>query len=244
MTRSCGIITQARYGSTRLPAKILKPLGDRTVLEHHLDRLRASGLPVYVATTVEPESSQIVEICREREVGFFKGSIDDVLDRFFQCAKHFGLDVIVRVTSDCPLIDGQVIAEALKEYRKHDGTDVYLSNGQNRTFPRGFDFEIFSFQMLEEAHRNAIEIHEREHVTPYMYSGGISNVRIEHFMREIDSSKYRVTLDTDKDYELIKVLFDEYDCAAKSCDEIIAILERNTQLHEMNRHVEQKKLGE
>ena len=150
MTR-VGVITQARTTSTRLPGKVLLEVGGRTLLDHHLDRLATSGLGVYVATTVNATDDGIVELARRRGVGVHRGSEDDVLARYHECAVANDLDVVVRVTSDCPLIDGRVIAEGVAEFLRQDDPRLYLSNVVARTFPRGFDFEIFGAPLLAEA---------------------------------------------------------------------------------------------
>ena len=165
MTR-VGIITQARTGSTRLPGKVLQEVGGKTLLEHHLTRLLASGLPVYVATTTDPADDPIVEIAERLGCGVHRGSEDDVLARFHDTAVAFGLDVIVRVTSDCPLVDGDLIASAVEQYVAAEDPWLYLSNTQIRTFPRGFDFEIFGIGALAMAHSQAKGGPLREHVTP------------------------------------------------------------------------------
>ncbi|MDB5255829.1 MAG: acylneuraminate cytidylyltransferase, partial [Chitinophagaceae bacterium] len=145
------IVTQARIGSTRLPSKVLLPVKGKTLLEYHYQRLLSSKLPVIVATTVRKEDDKIAAFCQERNIDFSRGSEDDVLSRYLECARVFELESIVRVTSDCPLIDGQMVAKAVAEYESFRNKRIYYSNTLERTFPRGFDMEIFSRELLEEA---------------------------------------------------------------------------------------------
>lgn len=243
MTR-VGIVTQARTGSTRLPGKVLLEVGGKTLLEHHLDRLEASGLPVLVATTTDEADDRIVEIASGRGLGVHRGSEDDVLARFHDTAVAFGLDVIVRVTSDCPLIDGALIATAVEEYLAADDPWLYLSNTQVRTFPRGFDFEIFGIGALAMAHAQAKGAPLREHVTPYITDPKNPWTRPRDVVWPGDASTYRVTVDTAEDLELVRTLIEEYDAAALSVGQIIALLDEHPELVAINAHVEQKKLGE
>jgi spore coat polysaccharide biosynthesis protein SpsF len=238
-----GIVTQARTTSTRLPRKVLLPVGGKTLLEHHLARLSASGLPVFVATTTNPSDDEIASIASGLGLGVHRGSESDVLSRFHETAAAFGLDVIVRVTSDCPLIDGALIASAVAEYLQSDDPWLYLSNTQVRSFPRGFDFEIFSVGALAMAHAQARKPAEREHVTPAIY-GNTDWVRRRDVVWPEDKSGYRVTLDTEDDLTLIRTLIEEYDATSLSCGEIIAVLDEHPDLVAINAHVEQKKLGE
>jgi spore coat polysaccharide biosynthesis protein SpsF len=237
-----GIITQARTTSTRLPRKVLLEVVGKTILEHHIDRLKLSNYPVYVATSTNTTDNVIVAICENVEVPYYRGSELDVLSRYYGCAKKFDLDIIVRVTSDCPLIDGELIKEAIATYLSQP-ENSYLSNSLERSYPRGFDFEVFSFDALERANKNATEIFEREHVTPYIRNTEKNkNVTLMNFKRLKDASKYRITLDEEDDWKLIKELIEKYQASSKKAEEIISILETHNYLYEMNAHVEQKKI--
>ena len=138
-----GIISQARMTSTRLPEKVLKLIGGNPMLKYHTDRLKESGMPVFIATTVNKTDDPIVAFCQEENIPFYRGSENNVLSRYYECAKENKLDVIVRVTSDCPLVDGELIRKAWEDYKDSFKKYSYISNGVNRTYPRGFDFEIF-----------------------------------------------------------------------------------------------------
>ncbi|MDX6240537.1 MAG: spore coat polysaccharide biosynthesis protein SpsF, partial [Kribbellaceae bacterium] len=134
-TSKIGIITQARATSTRLPAKVLLTAGGRTFLEHHLDRLRATDLPVIVATTTNAADEPIVEIAEKAGIPVFRGSELDVLNRFAGAIREYGLDGVVRVTSDCPLIDPDVVVAGVDRFRAEDDENLYVSNCLERTYP-------------------------------------------------------------------------------------------------------------
>jgi spore coat polysaccharide biosynthesis protein SpsF len=240
-----GIVTQARVGSTRLPAKALLPLGSESVLGMHLRRLRATNYNVYVATTFEERSNEIIDIASAQNVMTWQGSIDDVLSRYYTCAKHFSLDVIVRVTSDCPLISPELIREGVERFVSLDNwQNSYLSNTQIRSYPRGFDFEVFSFSQLESAYLNCLELRYREHVTPYLYMQAVDNNRIAFHHKDFDISRadWRITLDTPLDYELIRRLVDDFGADNLTYSELMSVLDKEPALKEINREVEQKKI--
>lgn len=243
MTR-VGIITQARTTSTRLPRKVLIEVAGKTLLDHHLDRLAASRLPVLVATTSNATDDEIAALAADRGLVVYRGSESDVLSRFHECAEENGLDVVVRVTSDCPLIDGELIASAVQEYVEAGDPWLYLSNALERTFPRGFDFEVFSAKALADAHAHAGEAAQREHVTPYLYANGSGRIHLRNIAWREDKSGYRVTLDTPDDLALIRALIEDHQAASLPCGEIIGVLDQHPELVAINRHVEQKKLGE
>jgi spore coat polysaccharide biosynthesis protein SpsF len=236
------IISQARIGSTRLPSKVLLPVKGKVLLAYHYERLLQSGLPVIIATTVRSEDDQIAAFCEERNIAFSRGSEDDVLSRYLECARKFELDTIVRVTSDCPLIDGYSVGQAVKEYEKFDNKQLYYSNTLERTFPRGFDLEIFSRELLEEAGAKAVLASDREHVTPFIWNNRTGDVIIRQFRADRDTSGYRITVDTKEDFELIRQLIEVYQADSLSAADIIQLLDTHPELKEINAHIEQKKI--
>ncbi len=244
MSHRVGVITQARTTSTRLPGKVMMTAAGRTLLDHHLDRLAAAGLEVYVATTVNATDDPIVELAEARGLGVHRGSEDDVLSRFTGCIEEFSLSTVVRVTSDCPLIDGALVARGIEIFEAAEDPWTYVSNGLERTYPRGFDFEVFSAQALLDAGENAHEQPEREHVTPYLYANRSGRMSLRNLSRTADASAYRVTLDTAEDLQVIRTLIEEHDAAALDVDQIIAVLDAHPELAALNAHVEQKKLGQ
>ncbi len=238
-----GVITQARVRSTRLPGKVLIEAAGRTMLDHHIDRLTAAGLDVHVATTDHPDDDRVAGLVQRRGLPVFRGSEEDVLSRFAGCARAHELDIVVRVTSDCPLIDGDVVAHGvtrfLELYETH-GDDVYVSNTLERTYPRGLDFEVVSAEALFRADRGATRPSEREHVTPWLYAGPH---RLAHVVQQrwpVDRSHYRVTLDTAEDLELLRQLLEDHGAAALDCAGIIAVLDEHPDLVALNAEVAQK----
>ena len=244
-----GVITQARTTSTRLPNKILLRAGGRTLLDHHLDRLEAAGLDVYVATTVNASDDPVVALAEGRGLPVHRGSEHDVLARFAGCVTAYEIDTVVRVTSDCPLIDGALVREAVGLYAAANDPWLYVSNGLERTYPRGFDLEVFSAEALLDADQHATEEPHREHVTPYLYANCSGRMTLRNLARpadaeDRDAAAYRVTLDTSDDLALIRTLIEDHDAAAKDVEQIIAILDAHPELVGLNAHIEQKKLGQ
>jgi len=228
--------------STRLPGKILMKIGGKTLLEYHVERLRWSGLHIVIATTVNKTDDPIVELCGKLGVPVFRGDENDVLSRYYGAMEEFCFDPIVRVTSDCPLIDGYLIEDALKKYQQAKNPWLYASNCLERTYPRGFDFEIFSKEMLKEAFEKATAPAEREHVTPYLHQNLHGKTKFMSLTRSPDLGSYRLTVDEPDDFKLMEKLILDFDCGSKSESEIGQILLNNPELQKINSHVEQKKV--
>lgn len=241
MTR-VGILTQARTGSTRLPGKVLLPLGEGTVLRHHLARAATSGLPVVVATSDRPADDAVAQEASRCGVPHVRGSEHDVLDRFARAAAADRLDVVVRVTSDCPLIDGALVARAVRTWLAVDDPWAYVSTGLQRTYPRGFDVEVFGGPALQVAARSATRAADREHVTPWFYRGGDPRVRPVALTQERDDSDLRVTLDTADDLRLLRALVEDHGALGLDLDGIVGLLRSRPDLVALNAHVEQKPL--
>jgi spore coat polysaccharide biosynthesis protein SpsF len=239
-----GIVTQARTTSTRLPRKVLTEVAGRTLLDHHLDRLGATGLPVVVATTTNTGDDEIVSLCSARGVPVFRGSEDDVLGRFHGAVTQEGYDVVVRVTSDCPLVDGGLVASAVERFLAEGDPWVYLSNTQPHTYHRGLDLEVFSAEALDDADRHATEPFEREHVTPYLNRNVSGRMRIENVAADEDASDLRITVDTEDDLALVRALVEEHGAASLGWRELVRLLRAHPELVALNAHVHQKKLGE
>jgi len=233
------IIIQARMTSTRLPGKVLLPLCGKTVLEVMLDRLQSFKDDIIIATTNDGSEKPIVDLCKKLGVKYYRGDTDNVLERYHDSAVAFGAkvgDTIVRLTSDCPLIDGQLVKEIISFY--HDNSFEYVSNCVHRTYPRGLDVEVFSFQSLKDAMQNATENSEKEHVTPYIKE----HVKVGDFVDCHDHSKYRLTLDEEDDYCAIQEIYKKLDYDVDfSYTKLIDLLEKNPYVYEINAHIEQKK---
>lgn len=165
------IIVQARMTSTRLPGKVLKRIMDKPLLEYQIERLQRVSLAdeTVIATTINVSDIPIEELCRHLAIPFFRGSENDVLARYHDTALKHDADIIVRVTSDCPLIDPIVIDRVIGFFKDNYGVYDYVSNVQTRTYPRGLDCEVFTSSVLDEIYLKASEPPDREHVTPYIY---------------------------------------------------------------------------
>ncbi|WP_339846699.1 glycosyltransferase family protein [Paenibacillus sp. FSL W7-1088] len=237
-------IIQARMGSTRLPGKVMKMLGDRTVLGHVITRVLAipSVDQVIVATTTNDEDEVICSEAANYGVDYYRGSQEDVLSRYYEAAREGNADVVVRITSDCPLLDPIISNEVIQHFIEN-GYD-YSSSGLSGTFPRGLDTEVFTFRALEKSFQQAKREYEREHVTPYIY-GNRDLFRVHEYDSIQNYSQYRLTLDTNEDWELISRIFHElYSGGIFHIKEIIELFERYPDLPLINAEVIQKKLGE
>ena len=207
------VITQARSGSTRLPNKVLKEIEGKSLLQIHIDRIKKAKLvdDIYIATTDNESDNVIEELAKELQVKFYRGSEDDVLDRFYQTIKNVNPDFIVRLTSDCPLIDPKLIDEVVKE-AKSQSLDYY-SNGLVENYPDGQDIEVIKFTALEKAWKEATLQSEREHVTPYIRKNstffGESLFSSNNHNLDKSYSHVRLTVDEDKDFEVIKLLIND-----------------------------------
>jgi spore coat polysaccharide biosynthesis protein SpsF len=207
------LITQARIGSTRLPGKVLKEVAGKSLLQIHLDRLQKCFRisEIIVATTTKMEDSIIYDKAIEWGLSASRGSESDVLDRFYQAVKDKKADWIVRVTSDCPLIDAELVDKVIA-FAQENEVD-YCSNGFIENYPDGQDVEVFKFSALETAWKNAKLLSEREHVTPYIrnnsdYKGGTVFTAL-NYPCEFDFSKIRMTVDESRDFELIALLINK-----------------------------------
>ena len=203
-------ITQARAGSTRLPGKILKTIGHQTLLEIHIERILKSETisQLIVATTVQPDDKQIFDLVSDMGIRAFRGSENDVLDRFYQAVKEEGADYIVRLTSDCPLIDAKLIDKVVR-YTIENDLD-YCTNTLLTKYPDGQDVEVFKFSALEAAWKHGKLKSEREHVTPYIrnnstFCGG-TLFKSSNFEEGFDYGDLRMTVDEAQDFTVIQNL--------------------------------------
>ncbi len=198
-------IVQARMASTRLPGKVLKPLGEKVVLEHVLERLSLCKLidKIVVATTLDSGDDELVEWCTNYGVSCFRGDRDDVLSRFYFCALEYKADEIIRVTSDNPLIDPTIVDKTI-ELRRSKDCD-YTANNIEKTFPHGLDAEVISFKALEEAHLEASEPFEREHVTQFVRHRP-ERYNMANLSASANWHDIRVTLDEEDDHQLIEII--------------------------------------
>ena len=199
-------MVQARMGSTRLPNKVLMELEGKSILEHAINRISAAEHidEAVIVTTIEKRDLAIVGKCAELGIRVFCGSENDVLDRFYQAAKLLKPDHVVRALCDCPLADPKVVDKIIETHLEA-GVD-YTSNTIKPTYPDGIDLEVFTFNALKTAWKEAKLSSEREHVTPYIYKHPekFKLLNVEH---EKDVSKKRWTVDEEKDYEFVKQIY-------------------------------------
>ena len=203
-------ITQARTGSSRLPGKVLKTIEGKPLLTLHLERILGAKKinQLMVATTTAHQDDEIAELVSKLNLPVYRGSVENVLDRFYQAAKAYQPEWLVRLTADCPLIDPLLIDEII-DMALVNNVD-YCSNTLKPTFPDGMDVEVFKFSALEKAWNEATSTSDKEHVTPYIHQNS-SFYNKEPFTslnytNPIDYASVRLTVDENKDYEVIKAL--------------------------------------
>lgn len=199
-------IIQARMGSTRLPGKVLKEVSGHPMLWHVVTRVRWARTldTVVVATSHNASDNPVVAFCEQEGIRCFRGSEDDVLDRYYQAAGWIGADVVVRITADCPLIDPIVVERIVSVYL--EGGCDYASNAIERTYPDGLDVEVFSFETLQRAWREASLISEREHVTPYIWKNE-QVFELRQVTQDVDLSDLRWTVDEPEDLEFVRGIY-------------------------------------
>lgn len=233
-------ILQARLSSQRLPNKVLAPILGRPLLLRAVERVaRARSIDrLLIATSRDPADDPLVEMCREAGVDCYRGSLNDVLDRFYQAASQRGADEIVRLTGDNPLVDPDLIDEIVAYHRT--GKFDYTSNSVERTFPYGLDVEVLPMSMLELAWRVASRPYDREHVTTY-HRARPDELRLGHYKDSVDRSQCRWTVDEPADLELVRQIYAElYPQNPKfTRHDVHVLMARRPELAALNAHVGQ-----
>jgi spore coat polysaccharide biosynthesis protein SpsF len=228
-------IIQARLGSTRLPGKVLADICGKPLLQRLIQRVSATqGISrVVVATTTDLADDELAGWCVAHDVPVYRGSVNDVLDRFWQCAQQHPAEFIVRVTADDPLKDPQIIAQALALCASASEVD-YASNTLHPTYPEGLDIEVVRFRTLERAACEAKLPSEREHVMPYVWKHPDRFV-LRNFSMQPDLSHWRWTVDKPADLELMRRIFTHFaDQPLVSYQAVIAWLKENPELLAIN----------
>jgi spore coat polysaccharide biosynthesis protein SpsF len=233
---------QARMTSRRLPGKVLAPIAGQPMLARVISRTRRarSLTGIWVLTSEDASDDPIEELCKDLGIPCFRGSLDDVLDRFVAAARIADPDIIVRVTADCPLIDPDVIDRTV-DVLIGDPKVVYAATrmpGQ-RTFPVGIDVEAFRSEALERSGDIARDRYQREHVTPWFYDGSQTEP-IVHVQSERDLGRHRWTVDTPEDLTFIRALWPLLPSDDAGYEEIADILEMHPELRAINAHVRQR----
>jgi spore coat polysaccharide biosynthesis protein SpsF len=242
MNEKAPIITviQTRRGSSRLPDKVLMPVQGKPLFLRQVERVAAARLAgrIIVATTLDAQDDVIEEICRQEGLDCFRGHATDVLDRHYQAALRFPADTVIKIPSDCPLIDPAVIDQVIGFYLTNLSEFDFVSNLHPATFPDGNDVEIMPFGTLERAWREARRPLEREHTTPYIWENPelfrIGNVVMEGGVDH--SMTHRFTIDYAEDYAFIRAVFDELYPGNPEfgVNDILALLERRPDIYEIN----------
>jgi len=233
-------IIQARCGSTRFPAKVFADINGKPLIWHVVDRLRHAQKidKIIIATTVSPKDDRIEEWCKENGVDFFRGSEENVLNRYYSASEAFPSDYVVRITADDPFKEPAVIDAVINKLIE-EGYD-YVTNNLPPSFPEGLDCEAFKKSALDRSEKEAETAFEREHVTQYIYHhpeifkiGNVSNPE--------NLSYLRWTVDKDVDFEMVKAVYAHRNPANKGIllmDEILDILKANPEIEKINSEVE------
>jgi spore coat polysaccharide biosynthesis protein SpsF len=232
------VFVQARLGSTRLPAKVLREVLGKELLLHEIERIRKAKSvdEVVVITTTKKEDDRIANLCKKNDIPYFRGSEKDLLDRHYQAAKKFKADFVVKIPSDCPIVDPKIIDEVINLWLNNQDKFDYVSNYHEPTFPDGLDVEGCPFLILEIAWREAKKTHEREHTFPFIWDnpkrfrlGNIENPKGKMFMT------HRWTLDYEEDFIFLKEIIESFrDKPDFSMDDVLQLLNKNTLLKEIN----------
>ena len=226
-------IIQARMGSTRLPGKVLMDIVGKPMLWHVIERVKGCKKidSIVVATTSREEDKAVVELTKECGVETFAGSEEDVLDRYYQAAKKFDADPVVRITADCPVIDPQIVDEVINKYTE-EGYDVCGLSGE---FPDGLDVTVFSFETLEDAWRNAKLPSEREHVGPYMGKHP-GKFKLGEYVKFDNLGHHRWSVDEERDLHFIREMYSRLykPEAIFLTSDILSLLEREPDLLKIN----------
>ena len=232
-----GCIIQARMGSSRLPGKVLEKIDEnKSILDYVIQQLQVCKKieKIIVATTDLQEDDIICKQLDSKQIEFYRGSSDDVLDRYYQCAKKYSIDIIVRITADNPLVDPTIVDEVIKKYvnQKCD----FASNTIKRTFPYGTEVEVFSFNSLKKTWDNAKKPSEREHVTPFMYN--LKNkFHLENLENDNDFSFFRYTVDRIEDLKLVKEIIRNIQERPILLKHVITLYKKNPEIFKINKNI-------
>jgi spore coat polysaccharide biosynthesis protein SpsF len=226
-------IIQARMSSTRLPGKIMADINGKPMLFHVVSRAQQAksiNLAV-VATSAHAEDDTVWAFCRNEGILCFRGSLEDVLDRYYQAARYFEADVVVRLTADCPLLDSLVIDKVVQTF--HTGPYDYASNTLEPTYPDGLDTEVFLVDALTRAWQEARLRSERENVTSYIWKRP-EIFRLVNVKNDVDLSGLRWTVDEPQDLAFVRSIFDHMNRSSFGMAEILNLLQKHPEWNSMN----------
>jgi len=233
-------VIQARIGSSRLPGKIMLPLADKPLILRMYERVAFSKYAgkIIVAITKDQLDNELFNLCKKNNIEIYRGNTLDLLDRHFQTAKIFNADVVLKIPSDCPLIDPEIIDKVILYYINSRDKYDFVSNLHPPTYPDGNDVEVMSFKALENAWINAKKDFEREHTTPYIWEN-LDKFRVGNVVWETGldySLTHRFTIDYKEDYEFIKRVYDELYVKNNrfSLNDILELLEKKPEIKKIN----------
>jgi spore coat polysaccharide biosynthesis protein SpsF len=232
-------VVQARMSSSRLPQKVMLPILHKPLLSRMLERVKAAKLigTLVVATSTDNDDDEIKDFCKVDGYNFFRGHLTDLLDRHYQLAIEYNAEAIVKIPSDCPLIDPEIIDKVISKFIESDHFD-FVSNLHPATYPDGNDVEIMSFAALECAWKEAKKDYEREHTTPFIWENpelfGIGNVEWETGLDY--STSHRWTIDFAEDYEFIRRVYEELYNKKNNfgLNDILSLLKQKPEIAEIN----------
>lgn len=226
-------LIQARMSSSRLPGKVLQDIVGQPMLLRVIRRAKqASSVDLVAIITSTHEDDDAIEIlCKEKGISCFRGSLDDVLDRYYQAAIYFQADIVVRLTADCPLLDPKIIDKVVQTF--HQGAFDYVSNTLECTYPDGLDTEIFRFEALEKAWKEARLQSEREHVTPYIFKRP-ELFQLGSVKQEEDLSALRWTVDTPPDLEFVRTIYNLFKDVEFGMADILKLVKEHPEVLEIN----------
>lgn len=232
-------IVQARCGSTRFPDKVFADIDGKPLLWHVVNRLTYAQTidDIIIATTINPRDDKIEEWCCKERVKCFRGSEEDVLNRYYSASAAFPSDIIVRVTADDPFKEPEVIDKVIRKLI-NDGLDL-VTNNFPPSFPEGLDCEAFTFRVLQIMENCTQDSFEREHVTQYIYHNP-DKFRIGNVVSDHQLSSYRWTIDNKEDYEMVKAIYENREDSAEGIllmNEILDIIQRNKEIKSINSQV-------
>lgn len=235
------IIIQARMGSTRLPEKVMREIDGIPLIGYQISRLKESGLEICVATSDHSNNERLIKYVESLGITVFVGDEMNVLKRYYDAAVLFSVRDIIRITGDNPLVDGKIIREQV-DLIKPKSNRYYFSESSDKGMPLGTSFEMFSFELLEEAFLKAKTLEESEHVTPYMNQNLPKNIELITMDLRYDCKNIRLTVDTEKDFKLIEILIQNYNAHKLSVSEIVNVFKTNRKLLNINSDIKQTKI--
>lgn len=235
-------IIQARTGSGRLPGKVMMTAAGKPLLLLMLERVQRAALAgeIVIATTIEKKDDIIADLCESENINYYRGHPLDLLERHYEASLFNNADIVLKIPSDCPLIDPEIIDNVIEYYLINEDKYDYVSNLHPATYPDGNDVEVFSFNVLHQAYKDALKDYEREHTTPYIWNNP-HKFSIGNYLWEAGinySESHRFVLDYPEDYEFIKTVYEELynENSSFTLNDILDLVERKPEIQTLNKH--------